>query len=288
MECAGTRSIADFISGRGRISESLARRIFCQIVSAVAHLSSAGIVHRHIELESFMLTSDLFVKLISFGFASINGCSGRALSASFAYAAPELFRSNGYDEKIDIWSLGVVLYVLVCGTFPFIGENTADSRFNILTSEPSYPDYLSPEVVDLFRGIFQKDPMKRHSIADLKTHGWLQFGNYPSLLKENFRFKPPCGPEIGEGDPSFLLQRITHWRNLRDEFSQTLQFLLTEPKSTTFCGRSRRSSLASNGAQAQTPLKTEAYLHQSSSQSQFDGRAKIRLVGQIMTRRIGS
>ncbi|KAJ1497720.1 Map microtubule affinity-regulating kinase [Coelomomyces lativittatus] len=138
--------IFDFLVARGRMKEKDARKYFRQIVSAVDYCHQLKIVHRDLKAENLLLDKDLNVKIADFGFSN-QFSPGQRLNTwcgSPPYAAPELFQGKEYSgPEVDIWSLGVVLYVLICGSLPFDGSNLQKLRARVLTGKFKVPFYMS-------------------------------------------------------------------------------------------------------------------------------------------------
>ncbi len=112
------------------IREATARRIFKQVAEGVAYLHSHNIVHRDLKLDNILIEeSTRMVKLIDFGFSVVvgNGVKLKVFCGTPSYMAPEIVRKHEYDGKpVDIWALGVLLFVLLTGTFPFRGISEQD------------------------------------------------------------------------------------------------------------------------------------------------------------------
>ena len=130
-EYAAKGDIFDYLVSHGRLAEPQARHFFVQILSAVKYCHSQGVVHRDLKAENLLLDSEGSIKLADFGFS--NYFEEESLLSTFCgsppYAAPELFEGKQYvGSKVDIWSLGVVLYVLVSGTLPFDGSTLSELR----------------------------------------------------------------------------------------------------------------------------------------------------------------
>ncbi|ESO09961.1 hypothetical protein HELRODRAFT_73300 [Helobdella robusta] len=175
LEYASGGEIFDHLVAHGRMNERDARQKFKQIITAVAYCHSRSIVHRDLKAENLLLDANKDIKIADFGFS--NYCaSGNLLSThcgSPPYAAPELFEGHQYDgPKVDIWSLGIVLYVLVVGSLPFDGSNLASLRKRILAGKFRVPFFMSTECEDLIRCMLNVDPTKRASMNDIINHRW--------------------------------------------------------------------------------------------------------------------
>jgi serine/threonine protein kinase len=170
---------------RTALSEEEARDVFKQTVRIVEFLHEKDIVHRDLKLDNFMIYWDspekknkvVTVKLSDFDFADYvkEGNSLVLACGTPPYTAPELCEEDPiYDgKKSDIWSLGILLYVLVCGSFPWFDMDVC-SLFKKIRLDPLVlPHHLSPDLCDLLSKLLEKDPKRRISIPDIMTHTWL-------------------------------------------------------------------------------------------------------------------
>ncbi|KPJ17414.1 Serine/threonine-protein kinase SIK3, partial [Papilio machaon] len=189
-EYASNGEIFDHLVSKGRMPESEAARIFAQMVAAVGYCHSRGVVHRDLKAENLLLDRDMNIKLADFGFS--NEYSAGATLATWCgsppYAAPELFEGRHYNgPKVDIWSLGVVLYVMVCGALPFDGSTLSDLRNVVLSGKFRIPYFMSQECEHLIRHMLVVDPEKRLSLRGVARHRWLaahQPGPGPGSVQE--------------------------------------------------------------------------------------------------------
>ncbi|XP_075053662.1 serine/threonine-protein kinase SIK1 [Mixophyes fleayi] len=176
-EYAKNGELFDYMTVRGRLSEEEARDKFLQILSAVVYCHSQNIVHRDLKTENLLLDENMDIKLADFGFGNFY-MEGRPLNTwcgSPPYAAPEVFQGQEYEGPLlDVWSLGVVLYVLLCGSFPFDGPNLPTLRQRVLEGRFRIPYYMSQDCESLLRRMLAVDPGKRLSIAQIRQHRWFQ------------------------------------------------------------------------------------------------------------------
>ncbi|CAD8051703.1 unnamed protein product [Paramecium primaurelia] len=160
-----------------------------KIVSAVSYIHDQGIVHRDIKAENIMITSkkdDGEPKLIDFGLANKFDTSHLKRLKSFAgtpmYMAPEVIKGS-YDEKCDIWSLGVLLFTLLSGHLPFHGETKEELYDNIQKANISFTStiwsHISSEAKDLIKKMLSKQPGLRPNSKEVLKHSWFkkQFKN---------------------------------------------------------------------------------------------------------------
>ncbi|KYB27919.1 Serine/threonine-protein kinase SIK2-like Protein [Tribolium castaneum] len=183
-EYASQGEIFDYIARYGRMTEDQARTKFWQILSAVEYCHNRNIVHRDLKAENLLLDSNNNIKIADFGFSNYY-TSGGVLSTwcgSPPYAAPEVFEGKKYTgPEIDIWSLGVVLYVLVCGALPFDGCSLPALRDRVLSGRFRIPYFMSSDCESLIRKMLVLEPNKRYSISQIKKHRWMQMAIPPSL-----------------------------------------------------------------------------------------------------------
>ncbi|XP_034885984.1 serine/threonine-protein kinase SIK1 isoform X2 [Mirounga leonina] len=176
-EFAKNGEMFDYLTSNGHLSEHEARRKFWQILSAVDYCHNHHIVHRDLKTENLLLDGSMDIKLADFGFGNFYK-AGEPLSTwcgSPPYAAPEVFEGKEYEgPQLDIWSLGVVLYVLVCGSLPFDGPNLPALRQRVLEGRFRIPFFMSQDCETLIRRMLVVDPTKRITIAQIRQHRWMQ------------------------------------------------------------------------------------------------------------------
>ncbi|KAI4882060.1 hypothetical protein NFI96_028315 [Prochilodus magdalenae] len=167
----------DHLASNGRLSEAEARRTFWQILSAVEYCHRHHVVHRDLKAENLLLDDNMNIKLADFGFGNFY-VPGERLSTwcgSPPYAAPEVFEGKAYEgPQLDIWSLGVVLYVLVCGSLPFDGATLPALKQRVTEGRFRVPYFMSQDCENLIRRMLAVDPTKRISVAQIKQHRWMQ------------------------------------------------------------------------------------------------------------------
>ncbi|XP_019502966.1 PREDICTED: serine/threonine-protein kinase SIK3 isoform X2 [Hipposideros armiger] len=185
------QALPDHLVAHGRMAEKEARRKFKQIVAAVFFCHCRNIVHRDLKAENLLLDANLNIKIADFGFSNLftPGQLLKTWCGSPPYAAPELFEGKEYDgPKVDIWSLGVVLYVLVCGALPFDGSTLQNLRARVLSGKFRIPFFMSTECEHLIRHMLVLDPSKRLSMEQICKHKWMKLGdadpNFDRLIAE--------------------------------------------------------------------------------------------------------
>ncbi|XP_026167041.1 SNF related kinase b [Mastacembelus armatus] len=179
MELAEGGDLYDYIlRHEGGLAEGTAKRHFAQIVRAVAYCHKLHVVHRDLKPENVVFfPKQGAVKLTDFGFSNLFQ-PGKMLATScgsLAYSAPEILLGEEYDAPaVDIWSLGVILYMLVCGVPPFQETNDSETLIMILDCRYSIPEHVSGDCRDLISRMLQKDPSRRASLKEIEAHNWLQ------------------------------------------------------------------------------------------------------------------
>ncbi|XP_063994655.1 maternal embryonic leucine zipper kinase-like [Diachasmimorpha longicaudata] len=181
MEYCSGGELFDHIVEKNRLSETESRKFFRQIVSAVAYLHSLGFAHRDLKPENILLDKDQNLKLIDFGLCAKpkGGMQAHLYTScgSPTYAAPELILGKKYlGSEVDIWSMGVLLYALLCGFLPF-DDNSIESLYRrILSGKYDEPSWLSSSSKRLIRAMLQIDPKKRITVEGLTCHPWVTAG----------------------------------------------------------------------------------------------------------------
>lgn len=168
-------------SEKGRLSERITKFLITQILVALKHLHSKNIVHCDLKPENVLLSSDNDfpqVKLCDFGFARIIGEKSfrRSVVGTPAYLAPEVLRNKGYNRSLDMWSVGVIVYVSLSGTFPFNeDEDINDQIQNAAFMYPPNPwKEISNDAIDLINNLLQVKQRKRYTVDKTLAHVWLQ------------------------------------------------------------------------------------------------------------------
>ncbi|CAK9301824.1 unnamed protein product [Gordionus sp. m RMFG-2023] len=178
MEYCTGGELFDYIISRERIPEDEARLYFRQILMALAYLHKKGYAHRDLKPENLLLDENNNLKLIDFGLCAqyqdkmalrLDTCCG-----SPAYAAPELIKGDPYiGSEVDVWSLGVLLYALLCGFLPFDDENLSNLYRKIMSGQFVKPDCLSHSSVSLLNKMLETNPARRINTKQLLTHPWV-------------------------------------------------------------------------------------------------------------------
>lgn len=178
MEHGGGLSLMNYLkmkSGR-KLEEEEAKVVFKQIVEGLQYLHQKNVAHRDMKLENILIDEESNVKIIDFGFSLVtprtkplNVCCGTP-----SYMAPELMaRKNYYGHLVDVWALGIILYILVVGIFPFKAPTNHELYQKITTGQYQFPDFLSAEIKALIKKMLRMNPHERPSAKEILTDPWL-------------------------------------------------------------------------------------------------------------------
>jgi len=217
LEYAPCGELFNYILNQRYLKDNHAKKLFAQLVSAVGYLHKKGIIHRDLKLENLLLDRNQNIIVTDFGFANKFDPSdelGESVEArlhertfvekhrlgslskdgyrrgdlmvtscgSPCYAAPELVISDGLytGRKVDVWSIGVILYAMLAGYLPYDDDprNPDGDNINLLYSyisetELKFPEYVSPHARDLLKRILRPDPRKRADLFEVARHSWL-------------------------------------------------------------------------------------------------------------------
>jgi serine/threonine protein kinase KIN1/2 len=176
FEYARGKQLYDMIISAGPLSEKDARRYFRQLLSAVDYIHRNSVVHRDLKIENIIVDENDNVKLIDFGLS--NYYDNKMLLSTFCgslyFAAPELLNGQRYcGPEIDVWSLGVILYVLVNGQVPFDDENVVGLQNKIKKAEFSFVAPVSDDAMQLISGMICVNPSSRMGLDQVIASDWV-------------------------------------------------------------------------------------------------------------------
>lgn len=183
LELVAGGELFDYIVARGRVKEKEARKFFRQIISGVEYCHANLVVHRDLKPENLLLDNDGNVKINDFGFSNLirPGKLFSTFCGSPIYAPPEIILEKEYlGPGVDVWSMGVILYALVNGQLPWrLGKNGRIIDIDKLLAgqfECSASANLSKGVKDLMNKMIVADPKQRATLADVRSHTWINEG----------------------------------------------------------------------------------------------------------------
>ncbi|XP_058787883.1 CBL-interacting serine/threonine-protein kinase 11-like [Vicia villosa] len=182
--------IMDFVRGgelfakisKGRFSEDLSRRYFHQLISAVGYCHSRGVFHRDLKPENLLLDENGKLKVSDFGLSAVTDQIRpdgllHTLCGTPAYVAPEILAKRGYDgAKVDVWSCGVVLFVLAAGYLPFNDQNLMVMYRKIYKGEFRCPRWMSPDLRRFLSKLLDTNPETRITVEEMTRDPWFRKG----------------------------------------------------------------------------------------------------------------
>ncbi|KAM7076526.1 maternal embryonic leucine zipper kinase isoform 5-T9 [Ciconia maguari] len=191
----------DYIISKDRLSEEEARVFFRQIVSAIAYVHSQGYAHRDLKPENLLIDEEHNLKLIDFGLCA--------------------------KPKADIWSMGVLLYALLCGFLPFDDDNVVAVYRKIMRGKYRIPKWLSPSSALLLNQMLQVDPKKRITVKHLLSHPWLMQG-YSDAVQWQSKYP------LGHLDEDCITELSVFHRQSRESISELVSEWKYDQMSATY------------------------------------------------------
>ncbi|KAJ9441813.1 CBL-interacting protein kinase 23 [Diplonema papillatum] len=187
IELATGGELFDLIADKTRFSEETARSYFQQLLLGIDYCHKRGIVHRDLKPQNLLVTHENVLKIADFGFSNFQGYTEdgkvtpalrlRTCCGTPSYAAPEIFLGKGYNGFLtDVWSCGIILYVMLIGTVPFKPRGPDQGLQGVITAIMKgvfvLPKALSEDAKDLIRKILIVDPRRRAAIDGIFAHPW--------------------------------------------------------------------------------------------------------------------
>lgn len=186
MECCEGGELYARLQKRGTYPDADAAAAGRQMFGAVQYLHALRVVHRDVKLENFLYESESYnsaLKLIDFGFAKVWDPATLMMApcGSISYVSPDVLLGKGYTDKCDLWSLGVIVWMLLAGYPPFHGEEKAVMAA-IKAGKPDWSHSsrwkpVSDVGVDFIKRLLEKDPRRRLSAQEGLQHHWLNSGS---------------------------------------------------------------------------------------------------------------
>ncbi|KFA50921.1 hypothetical protein S40293_02435 [Stachybotrys chartarum IBT 40293] len=199
----------DYIISHGKLKEKQARKFSRQIASALDYCHRNSIVHRDLKIENILISKTGDIKIIDFGLSNLFAPRGhlKTFCGSLYFAAPELLQARAYTgPEVDVWSFGIVLYVLVCGKVPFDDQSMPALHAKIKKGVVDYPSWLSSECKHLLSRMLVTDPKQRATMQEVMSHPWMTKGfNGPpeNYLPPREPLSLPLDPEVIDGMQGF-------------------------------------------------------------------------------------
>ncbi|KAF2199404.1 protein kinase kin1 [Delitschia confertaspora ATCC 74209] len=235
----------DYIISHGRLKEKQARKFARQIASALDYCHRNSIVHRDLKIENILISKTGDIKIIDFGLSNLFSPRNylKTFCGSLYFAAPELLQAKQYTgPEVDVWSFGIVLYVLVCGKVPFDDQSMPQLHAKIKKGHVDYPPWLSAECRNLIHKMLQTDPSQRISLTEIMSHPWITkgFNNPPeNYLPHREPLQLPLDKEVIEkmtgfdfGTPEYITDQLTNVLQ-SDEYQRAVRFAARKAQTQT-------------------------------------------------------
>ncbi|KAF2924107.1 hypothetical protein DAI22_07g243900 [Oryza sativa Japonica Group] len=187
LEYVNGGELFDKIALKGKLSEKEGRKLFQQLMDAVSYCHEKGVYHRDLKPENVLVDAKGNIKVSDFGLSALPQNQRKdgllhTTCGSPNYIAPEVLLNRGYDGSLsDIWSCGVILYVMLTGNLPFDDQNTVVLYQKILKGDARIPKWLSPGAQDILRKILDPNPITRLDITGIRAHEWFRQDYTPAM-----------------------------------------------------------------------------------------------------------
>lgn len=212
----------DYIISHGKLKEKQARKFARQIASALDYCHRNSIVHRDLKIENILINKNGDIKIIDFGLSNLFAPRSylKTFCGSLYFAAPELLQARQYiGPEVDVWSFGIVLYVLVCGKVPFDDQSMPKLHAKIKRGHVEFPPGLSPGCENIIKRMLVTDPKQRATLTEIMNHPWMTkgfTGPPENHLPQREPLQLPLDPEVVErmtgfdfGPPEHITAQLT-------------------------------------------------------------------------------
>ena len=194
------------------------------LILAMEHLAEQNVVHRDLKPENIMIDAEGYICLQNFQVAKIIKDRTFTILGTPYYMAPEVIMGKGYSASCDLWSLGVILYEMVCAELPF-GENCHDPQdiyHAVIFDRLMFPMNMSwHPAIDMIKQLLNRQPSRRGIPSSLKNHEWFKIMNWEDLYYR--AIKPEYTPTLVEITSSHPLKGSVQEIILNDELQESIR-----------------------------------------------------------------
>ena len=273
IEYAGNE-LFDYIVQRDKMSEKEARRFFQQIISAVEYCHRHKIVHRDLKPENLLLDEHLNVKIADFGLSNImtDGNFLKTSCGSPNYAAPEVISGKLYaGPEVDVWSSGVILYVMLCRRLPFDDESIPVLFKNISNGVYTLPKFLSPGAAGLIKRMLIVNPLNRISIHEIMQDEWFKVDLPDYLIPADLKHQQPENEEA-----QTAAENGPHQEEIDDDLVNALSKTMGYEKdeSTSDVNNQTNAAVGAQAPQQQASSRKMAAQQRTYHQTSFNDQSK--------------
>ncbi|XP_021763352.1 CDPK-related kinase 6-like [Chenopodium quinoa] len=265
--CEGGELLDRILQRGGRYVEEDAKGIVVQILSAVAFCHLQGVVHRDLKPENFLFATkedDARLKVIDFGLSDYVRPDHRLndVVGSAYYVAPEVLHRS-YNSEADMWSIGVITYILLCGSRPYYARTESGIFRSVLRTDPNFDDIpwpnISAEGIFFVKRLLNKDHRKRMTAAQALAHPWLRDENRPLPL-DIFPIKQVRSYMRATPLKRAALKALSTALTDNELFYLKAQFRLLEPKDGCVSLENFKAALARNATDAMKDARVSDFL----------------------------
>ncbi|TYK12902.1 CDPK-related kinase 5 isoform X2 [Cucumis melo var. makuwa] len=267
--CEGGELLDRILSRGGKYTEDDAKSVLIQILNVAAFCHLQGVVHRDLKPENFLYTSkdeSSQLKAIDFGLSDFVKPDERLndIVGSAYYVAPEVLRRS-YGTEADVWSIGVIAYILLCGSRPFWARTESGIFKAVLKADPNFDDppwpSLSSESRDLVKGLLNKDPEKRLTAAQALSHPWFKDSKEVKIPLDVHLLKLMRVYMCSSSLRKAALKALSKTLSIDEQGYFKIQFALLEPnKNGTISLENIKETLMKNGTEAMKESQTIDFL----------------------------
>ncbi|KAG9087304.1 serine/threonine-protein kinase KIN2 [Ceratobasidium sp. UAMH 11750] len=238
----------DYIISHGRLRERAARKFARQIGSALEYCHKNNVVHRDLKIENILISQTGNIKIIDFGLSNLFNPEDHlsTFCGSLYFAAPELLNAKVYTgPEVDVWSFGVVLYVLVCGKVPFDDQSMPALHAKIKRGLFDSPMWLSQECKHILSRMLVTNPQQRATLAEVLSHPWMirSYGGPPDP-----HLVPREPLSVAELDPGVIREMTGFEFGTPDQIHAQLFQVLTSDRYRAAAERWRRARAGESGS----------------------------------------
>lgn len=178
MEYVEGKTLLEYANINAPLQKHDIQEIFGEIIVAVDFLHRHHIIHRDLKCENILIDENKNIRLIDLNFSCPNGILHSTICGSPGYVAPEIIQNKLYNDSVDIWSLGIILYAITFGKLPFENNNVYMLFKKVVSEEPSYSSNraVNEDLIDLIKKMLIKNPKNRITIEEIKNHPFFTAG----------------------------------------------------------------------------------------------------------------
>lgn len=175
MEYLVNGELYKLLRAKGPLNDIFASHYICQMADALDYMHQRDIIHRDLKPENILIGFDNTIKLTDFGWSIINprGTKRKTLCGTIDYLSPELITSKEYDDKVDVWALGVLAFELVANSPPFEEDSKELTYKRIVKGDLRFPNHVSLDAQDLITKLLRHNSRDRISLREVKQHPWI-------------------------------------------------------------------------------------------------------------------